>query len=72
MHVAAVPLARLLRHAERRVTHWSVESQLTARRNAMVASTALARRRAERQEVDDFFAGQPAPARTPAQVASRR
>ena len=40
-----------------RVRAWPVESQLGARRNAMVASTALAARRAERQDVDDFFAG---------------
>lgn len=39
-----------------RVQSWSVESQLRARRNAMVASTALAVRRAERHEVEEFFA----------------
>jgi hypothetical protein len=39
-----------------RVSTWSVESQLGARRNAMVASTALAARRAEREDVDAFFA----------------
>ena len=35
---------------------WPVESQLQARRNAMVASTALAQRRAEREDVEEFFA----------------
>jgi hypothetical protein len=29
---------------------------MTARRNAMVACTALAQRRAEREDVEDFFA----------------
>lgn len=62
MPVAArTPFTLLIRHAERRLTSWSVESQLAARRNAMVASTALARRRAEREEVDDFFAALAAP-----------
>ncbi len=44
-----------------RVHAWSVESQQGARRNAMVANTALAARRAERQDVDAYFAGRPAP-----------
>lgn len=35
---------------------WPEQSQQGARRNAMIASTALAARRAERQEVEDFFA----------------
>lgn len=35
---------------------WSVESQQVARRNAMLAATDCAQRRAERQDVDDFFA----------------
>jgi hypothetical protein len=39
-----------------RVSAWSVESQQGARRNAMVASTAMAARRAEREDVDAFFA----------------
>ncbi len=39
-----------------RVHAWSVESQQGARRNAMVANTALAARRAERQDVDAYFA----------------
>jgi hypothetical protein len=40
------------------VHRWSVESQLGARRNAMVASTSLAARRAERQDVEAFLAAQ--------------
>jgi hypothetical protein len=39
-----------------RVHAWSVDSQQGARRNAMVANTALAARRAERQEVDAYLA----------------
>jgi hypothetical protein len=38
-----------------RVRTWAVESQLGARRNAMIASTALAARRAEREDVEAFF-----------------
>lgn len=36
---------------------WSVESQQVARRNAMLAATQCAARRAERQDVADYFAG---------------
>ena len=39
-----------------RVHAWSVDSQQGARRNAMVANTALAARRAERQDVDAYLA----------------
>jgi hypothetical protein len=39
-----------------RVHTWSVESQQGARRNAMVATTALTARRAEREDVDAFLA----------------
>jgi len=38
------------------VHRWAVESQQRARRNAMLAATECAQRRAERDEVDDFFA----------------
>lgn len=38
------------------VTRWSVDSQQRARRNAMIASTALAQRRAELDEVEEFLA----------------
>ena len=37
------------------VTRWPVESQQRARRNAMIASTALAQRRAETDEVEEFL-----------------
>ena len=38
------------------VRRWPVESQQRARRNAMIASTALAQRRAERDDVEEFLA----------------
>jgi hypothetical protein len=47
------PLSLVLDH----VRAWPVQSQQGARRNAMIATTALAARRAEREDVEDFFAG---------------
>lgn len=38
------------------LTRWPAESQQQARRNAMIASTALARRRAEHDDVEEFLA----------------
>jgi len=38
------------------VRRWPVECQLGARRNAMIASTVLAQRRAERDDVAQFLA----------------
>jgi hypothetical protein len=56
-----------------RVRTWAVESQQGARRNAMIATTALAARRAERQDVDAFFDALPGPARhRPLPLAARR
>jgi hypothetical protein len=49
------PLTPLVTPLADRVRSWSAESQLGARRNAMVASTALAARRAEREDVEAFF-----------------
>ncbi|HEY9564315.1 MAG TPA: hypothetical protein VIR30_11145 [Nocardioides sp.] len=46
----------LLRSALRIFDDWSVRSQLTARRNAMIAATALAQRTAEAREVDAYLA----------------
>ncbi len=46
-----------VRTATRRATQWHVRSQETARRNAMLASTALTQRRVERQEVEEFLDG---------------
>lgn len=39
-----------------RVRRWPVDSQQKARRNAMIACTALAQRRAEREDVAEFLA----------------
>ena len=36
---------------------WAISSQQRARRNAMIATTALAQRRAELLEVEEFLAG---------------
>lgn len=43
------------RAVARAVTDWPVRSQQAARRNALVASTALADRRRERLEVEAFL-----------------
>ena len=50
---------RLLRAA----TAWAARSQHGSRRNAMVACTALAERRREREDVEEFLAGLARPAR---------
>ncbi len=52
MHVALL----VLRRPVDAVRRWPVHSQLGARRNAMIASTALAQRRAELDEVEEFLA----------------
>ena len=49
-------LTHLVRRPVAAARRWPVESQLRARRNAMVASSALARRRAELDEVEEFLA----------------
>lgn len=52
-----LPLASALpTRAVGRLLRWSRESHQGALRNAMVASTALAQRRAEREEVEDYLA----------------
>ena len=43
------------------VRRWALDSQRGACRNAMVAGTALAARRAERQEVEEYLAQRSAP-----------
>ncbi len=47
---------QLLRLATRRATRWYVDLDQVSRRNAMVASTALAQRRLEYIEVEEFLA----------------
>lgn len=49
-------VTHLLHRAIVAVRRWPVESQLQARRNAMIASTALAQRRAELDDVEAFLA----------------
>ena len=46
------PLSLVFDH----VRAWPAQSQQGARRNAMIATTALAARRAAREDVEDFFA----------------
>ncbi len=50
---------------------WSVESQQVARRNAMIAATACAQRRAEREDVEEFLRERYRPA-APSSPAVRR
>ena len=47
---------QLLRLATGRATRWYVDIDQVSRRNAMVASTALAQRRLEYVEVEEFLA----------------
>lgn len=51
----------LFRSPLHRLETWAVASQQQARRNAMIASTAAAQRRAELTEVEDFLAALRAP-----------
>ena len=54
------------------VQRWAVDSQRSACRNAMVAGTALAVRRAEREEVEEFLAARvPAPATEQSRLDAR-
>jgi hypothetical protein len=54
MHLPLVDLVGAVAH--RVVGPWAVASQQHARRNAMVAATALTQRRAESREVEDYLA----------------
>jgi hypothetical protein len=68
-HVPSLVVGRLAG----RVSAWAVESQQAARRNAMVATTTLAARRAERQDVDAYFAADAPRTTTPhAPAVARR
>jgi hypothetical protein len=54
-----IPLPRIIRDfglRARRIAAHAVASQSGAQRNAMIASTALARRRKDLIEVEEFFA----------------
>ncbi len=54
------PMNQLVRLGQA-LSEWPVASQQQARRNAMVALTDCARRRAEREDVASFFADRAAP-----------
>ncbi len=55
---SSAPFASLLHH----LRTWPLTSQEQSRRNAMVAATACAQRRIERQEVADYFGSRTPPA----------
>ena len=57
MYVIPGRVARPLSRAVGAARRWPVESQQRSRRNAMIASTALAQRRAELDDVEEFLAG---------------
>lgn len=59
---------RLLAPAVGAVRRWPVQSQQRSRRNAMIASTALAQRRAELDDVEEFLAAR---GRSPAPEAAQ-
>jgi hypothetical protein len=68
MHIPTLPLASLVHD----LRTWPQASQEHARRNAMLAATACAQRRIERQEVEDFFAARVPPAEhDPARVRAK-
>jgi hypothetical protein len=72
MRLPLVPL-HALELMRRVIQNLEVESQLRARRNALIACTALAQRRAELTEVEEFFARlTPANAQSPPVVPVRR
>jgi len=54
--LALAPLTQPVARLAQVVVRWPVESQQRARRNALIASTALAQRRAELDEVEEFLA----------------
>lgn len=56
MNVASYLLGPVITGVVRPLRRWPAESQLRSRRNAMVAATALAQRRAELDEVEEFLA----------------
>ena len=56
MHLLPRHAVRPVGRAVYVVRQWPVESQQRSRRNAMIASTALAQRRAELNDVEDFLA----------------
>jgi hypothetical protein len=67
LHAAPRRFARILSTA----ATWSTTSQQQARRNALVASTALTARRAELEDVEEFFARRVATDRATSKEATR-
>jgi hypothetical protein len=67
----ATPLsAGPLRGLVQRVQDWPVASQQQARRNAMIATTACAHRRIEREDVADYLDSLTAPVAAEAPAAT--
>ena len=64
------PSMRPLFRLGQAIAEWPVASQQEARRNAMIALTACARRRAEREEVASYLAALSASRRDPATVTA--
>ena len=56
MQLVPLNAARPIGYAVDAVRRWPVESQQRSRRNAMIASTALAQRRVELDDVEEFLA----------------
>jgi hypothetical protein len=68
MYSPTAPFATLIHD----LRTWPQTSQDQARRNAMIAATACAQRRAERQEVEDYFESLARPAEPEATQARAR
>lgn len=72
MLIPSTLLTRPATLAVSRVRTWSAGSQQRARRNAMLAATDCAQRRAEREDVEDFLAHRAGrPVEDPAPAAER-
>ncbi|CAN5381795.1 hypothetical protein BH09ACT12_BH09ACT12_33020 [soil metagenome] len=75
--LGTLPLHAPLSGVLTRLREWPITAQQQARRNAMVAATACAQRRIEREEVADFLRSHDRPAeehaatQTPAPGAAR-
>jgi len=65
-----IPPLRHLARLGQAISEWPVTSQQHSRRNAMVALTACAHRRAEREEVASYLAEQSARNDEPATAAT--
>lgn len=50
------PMSQLVRLGQAALAEWSVASQQQACRNAMIATSACAKRRAEREDVASYLA----------------